>query len=166
MWCDALYLQFDSCVLCHNFCQSIDRTAVSRQSTLDGLVTSTEKWNRTVHTGLLPYNIEYHSKSHSTISMQVILEFTNLTTLYLHGNHICNLAEIKKLSGLPHLRTLTLHGNPIENQEGYRHFVLSTLPTLKQLDFSSVTKQNQRDAESWKKLCSKKMKIGKKKKAE
>ena len=55
-------------------------------------------------------------------------------------------------------------GNPLEALDGYRQFVLGTLPSLKQLDFSSVTKQDRADAENWKKLCSKKMKMSKKKK--
>jgi len=94
-----------------------------------------------------------------------LLQFPNMTTLYLHGNQLMSLNEVKRLSGLPCLRTLTLHGNPLEALDGYRPFVLGTLPSLKQLDFSSVTKQDRADAENWKKLCSKKMKMSKKKKA-
>ena len=33
-----------------------------------------------------------------------------MTTLYLHGNQLMSLNEVKRLSGLPCLRTLTLHG--------------------------------------------------------
>lgn len=91
-----------------------------------------------------------------------LLEFRSLTTLYLHGNQLMSLNEIKRLSGLANLRTLTLHGNPLEALDGYRQFVLGTVPSLKQLDFSSVTKQDRRDADNWKKLCSKKMKMSKK----
>ena len=43
-----------------------------------------------------------------------ILEFPNLKTLYLHGNYISNLEEVKKLQELPYLQTITLYGNPIE----------------------------------------------------
>jgi len=32
-----------------------------------------------------------------------ILEFPNLKTLYLHGNYIANLEEVKKLQDLPYL---------------------------------------------------------------
>jgi Leucine-rich repeat (LRR) protein len=42
------------------------------------------------------------------------LEFPNLKTLYLHGNYISNLEQVKKLQDLPYLQTLTLYGNPVE----------------------------------------------------
>lgn len=41
---------------------------------------------------------------------QSLLQFPNMTTLYLHGNQLMSLNEVKRLSGLPCLRTLTLHG--------------------------------------------------------
>lgn len=43
-----------------------------------------------------------------------ILNFPNLKTLYLHGNYISNLDEVKKLQDLPYLQTLNLYGNFIE----------------------------------------------------
>lgn len=115
-----------------------------------------------------PQAISWLDFSFNDISVlnDTLLEFPNLTTLYLHGNHIMSLAEIDRLAGVSKLRTLTLHGNPLEAVDGYRQYVLGTLPTLKQLDFSSVTKQDRQDAENWKKLCSKKMKMNKKKKAD
>lgn len=38
----------------------------------------------------------------------------NLKTLYLHVNYIPSFKEIEKLKGSQLLRTLTIHGNPIE----------------------------------------------------
>ena len=49
-----------------------------------------------------------------------ILQFQALKMLYLHGNKINRFADISKLKQLPNLYSLTLHGNPIENQPHYR----------------------------------------------
>jgi len=44
----------------------------------------------------------------------LVTDFPCLKTLYLHGNYILNLEEIRKLNTLPELHTLTLYGNPME----------------------------------------------------
>ncbi|XP_033063370.1 leucine-rich repeat-containing protein 51 isoform X2 [Trachypithecus francoisi] len=49
----------------------------------------------------------------------VLTTFFNLSVLYLHGNSIQNLGEVNKLAVLPRLRSLTLHGNPMEEEKGY-----------------------------------------------
>jgi hypothetical protein len=33
--------------------------------------------------------------------------------LYMHGNNISRLSEVRKLAALPALQKLTLHGNPV-----------------------------------------------------
>ncbi|KAJ3322984.1 Leucine-rich repeat-containing protein 51 [Blyttiomyces sp. JEL0837] len=71
-----------------------------------------------------------------------ILNFSKLSTLYLHANEITTLSEIDKLANLENLRTLTLHGNPIENCKGYRQYVVARIPKLKHLDFCAITKQD------------------------
>jgi Leucine-rich repeat (LRR) protein len=48
------------------------------------------------------------------IEEEIVTSFPLLKTLYLHGNYIYNLDEVKKLGGLRHLHTLTLYGNSIE----------------------------------------------------
>ncbi|XP_044274548.1 leucine-rich repeat-containing protein 51 isoform X2 [Varanus komodoensis] len=50
----------------------------------------------------------------------VLTTYYNLHHLNLHGNSIQQLSEVDKLAVLPHLRSLTLHGNPIEEEKGYR----------------------------------------------
>jgi Leucine-rich repeat (LRR) protein len=59
----------------------------------------------------------------------------SLKLLYLHANQIEDTAEIDSLSGLTQLKTLTLHGNPVENATApaYRYRVVAALPTLRQL---------------------------------
>ncbi|XP_078481874.1 leucine-rich repeat-containing protein 51-like isoform X1 [Ciona intestinalis] len=80
---------------------------------------------------------------------KVLTLFKNVRVLYLHGNTIEKIHEVQKLSSLPHLRNLTLHGNPIETERGYRQYVLSVLPGLRTLDFSGVTKQDRSGALTW-----------------
>ena len=45
-----------------------------------------------------------------------------LNVVYLHANKIATLAHVKVLRDLPDLRSLTLHGNPIEDKKHYRPF--------------------------------------------
>ncbi|XP_037071543.1 leucine-rich repeat-containing protein 51-like [Pollicipes pollicipes] len=68
---------------------------------------------------------------------------TSLRVLYFHANQLASLQEVAKLTMLPYLRALTLHGNPLE--EGtprYRTRVLLLLPGLRSLDFSAVTRRD------------------------
>lgn len=54
------------------------------------------------------------------LPQQVLTTLFNLSVLYLHGNSIQRLGEVNKLAILPRLRSLTLHGNPVEEEKGYR----------------------------------------------
>lgn len=82
-----------------------------------------------------------------TIIDPVLTTLHALRSLQLHGNSIARLGDVDKLRVLPRLRRLTLHGNPMEEQRGYRSYVLSLLPHLTSLDFSSVTRQDRNDAD-------------------
>ena len=82
--------------------------------------------------------------------------------LYFHGNNICTLAQVNKLSQLTELRTLTLHGNPIEIEPGYKQHVISTLPCLQTFDFSGITKSDRATADTWSKLNVPRVKVKKK----
>ncbi|XP_014645762.1 PREDICTED: leucine-rich repeat-containing protein 51 isoform X3 [Ceratotherium simum simum] len=73
----------------------------------------------------------------------VLTTFFNLSILYLHGNSIQRLGEVNKLAVLPRLRSLTLHGNPIEEEKGY----------------SEVTKADRTTAEVWKRMNIKPKKV-------
>ncbi|BES88075.1 Leucine-rich repeat-containing protein [Nesidiocoris tenuis] len=68
-----------------------------------------------------------------------ILKFRDMKILYLHGNCISSLENVAKLKSLKKLRTLTLHGCPVELVPFYRQHVISMLPQLKNLDFATVT---------------------------
>lgn len=82
----------------------------------------------------------------------VLTTYRHLSALNLHGNSISNLTEVEKLAALPNLKSLTLHGNPIETEPGYRSYILSLLPNLKTLDYSAVTKQDRVTAEVWRRM--------------
>ncbi|XP_030055169.1 leucine-rich repeat-containing protein 51 isoform X2 [Microcaecilia unicolor] len=82
----------------------------------------------------------------------VLTVFPNLSVLNLHGNSINRLSEVDKLADVHTLKSLTLHGNPIESEKGYRSYVLSLLPNLKSFDFSGVTKQDRVTAEVWRRM--------------
>uniref|UniRef100_A0A8D2BU61 Leucine-rich repeat-containing protein 51 n=1 Tax=Sus scrofa TaxID=9823 RepID=A0A8D2BU61_PIG len=82
----------------------------------------------------------------------VLTTFFNLSVLYLHGNSIQRLGEVNKLAVLPRLRSLTLHGNPIEEEKGYRQYVLCTVPRVTTFDFSGVTKADRATAQVWKRM--------------
>uniref|UniRef100_A0A8C2ZSJ1 Leucine-rich repeat-containing protein 51 n=1 Tax=Cyclopterus lumpus TaxID=8103 RepID=A0A8C2ZSJ1_CYCLU len=80
---------------------------------------------------------------------QVLCELHELRVLYLHGNNIFILSEVDRLGVLPHLHTVTLHGNMIETNKAYRNRVISALPQLKTMDFSAVTRQERVMAKIW-----------------
>ncbi|KAM9813105.1 leucine-rich repeat-containing protein 51 isoform 1-T1 [Syngnathus typhle] len=89
------------------------------------------------------------SFNHITNIDKVLCELLQLRVLYLHGNRIFTLSEVDKLQGLPHLHTITLHGNIIETNKAYRTHVISTLRGLKTMDFSVVTPQERALAQIW-----------------
>jgi Leucine-rich repeat (LRR) protein len=72
-----------------------------------------------------------------------LLNFPNLKCLYLHGNYISNLEEIRKLGKLHTLQILTLYANSIAQIKGYRLYCLgimySECETLKKFDSVLVT---------------------------
>jgi Leucine-rich repeat (LRR) protein len=82
-----------------------------------------------------------------------ILDFPELKALYLHGNYIYNLEEVKKLSNLENLISLTLHGNPIEQIPGYRLYALgimySKFGALKKLDSVVITRKEEEGCFVW-----------------
>ena len=94
--------------------------------------------------------IDFSFNEMTTID-ECLLQYRNLKILYLHGNCIEKLSEVDKLAALPHLQSLTLHGNPIEEIEGYRLYVLSKIPQLKNFDFSGVTKSDRMSSQTWSK---------------
>lgn len=94
-----------------------------------------------------PLNILWLDLSFNAISgvSETLAEhFPNLTTLYLHANKISKLSDIRKLSGLTKLRSLTMYGNPVEDNIHYRNMMIYAHPEIIQIDFCTIT-QRQRD---------------------
>ncbi|XP_073525638.1 leucine-rich repeat-containing protein 51 [Phyllobates terribilis] len=94
----------------------------------------------------------------------VLTSYRHLSVLNLHGNSIGDLSEVDKLAALPELKSLTLHGNPIESEKSYRSYILSLLPNLKTLDFSAVTKQDRVTADAWRRMNPKPRRVKRSKK--
>lgn len=80
-----------------------------------------------------------------------ILQYKNIKSLYLHGNHLADLNEVLKLRELPLLKSLAMHGNPMEEIKSppYRMFVIGALPSLQRLDFCTITPQDREEADLW-----------------
>lgn len=92
-------------------------------------------------------NIEVLSLSINKISS--LKDFQNcskLQELYIRRNNIRNLAEIKYLQRLPHLKTLWLSENPCADHPNYRQLVLSMLPNLAKLDDKEVSTSERNQA--------------------
>ncbi|GAB1607616.1 leucine-rich repeat-containing protein 51-like isoform X1 [Argonauta hians] len=76
-------------------------------------------------------------------------DFHNLQILYLHGNCLKDLTEVKRFQSMIYLKKLTLHGNPIEKIKEYKFTVLTTVPSLVEFDFSSVLRSDRESAQFW-----------------
>ena len=85
----------------------------------------------------------------TTISEQFLAQFPNLTTLYLHANKITRLTDLRKLSALPKLKSVTVYGNPVEEKKQYRSMLIYSCSNITQIDFCTIT-QRQRDQVSCK----------------
>ncbi|XP_075211230.1 leucine-rich repeat-containing protein 51-like [Lycorma delicatula] len=67
-----------------------------------------------------------------------IAKFINLKILYLHGNNIQDLQMVLKIKPLASLRTLTMHGNPIDSIPSYRSYLVKILDQIINLDFVTI----------------------------
>jgi hypothetical protein len=80
-----------------------------------------------------------------------VARLKGLSKLHLHANQIRDIHDVQKLTDLPKLRDLTLHGNPIEERGRgkYRNFIIATLPNLRSLDFTTLTERDKGIAQSF-----------------
>lgn len=94
----------------------------------------------------------------TSIPPKAFAKYGDMHTLHLHGNLLAKFSDIDHLAAcLPQLRSLALHGNPLEEKKHYRSYVISSFPHLKQLDFSSVTNGDRDKATTWAKIYKKAM---------
>ncbi|XP_041918903.1 leucine rich repeat containing 51 [Alosa sapidissima] len=133
--------------------RSAERKFCSRALRLNNnIITELSGLHSTVHALLSqPHQLAWLDLSFNDISHidTALIELEQLRVLYLHGNSISRLGEVDKLGSLPWLHTLTLHGNTLETEQGYRGYVIAAVPQLKMMDFSAVTNQERRMARIW-----------------
>merc|ERR1712226_1405036 len=79
-------------------------------------------------------------------------KFPNLKSLYLHVNFIADTKEFTKIMNLPVLRSLTVHGNPIDKIPNFRLYLISIFPQLKKLDTVLISKKERDNASVMKNL--------------
>jgi len=94
------------------------------------------------------YKLSWLDLSHNylkTLSPELV-KFPNLKTLNLHRNYICKLEELYKLQSLTNLRSITVHGNPLDTIPGFRIFVIGILPFLKRVDTVLVSSKESDNA--------------------
>ncbi|BHF68591.1 Protein tilB [Sparganum proliferum] len=70
----------------------------------------------------------------------------SLTKLDLTVNFIGDLTSVESLQNLENLRDLYLIGNPCADYEGYREFVIATLPQLKKRHFERREREKEESA--------------------
>ena len=70
-----------------------------------------------------------------------ILNLKYLKILYAHANYINEIKKVEILQQCKCLINLTLHGNPIEQIKGFRHFIVELIPTLEKFDFTLVSEK-------------------------
>ena len=112
--------------------------------------------------GLVPRHVKWIDLSNNNISHigESLENFHGLSVLYLHANNIKNLSEVKALSNLKKLTSITLFGNPIESHKHYKKYVLYLFPSLSKLDFSVITNQDREDCRAWASVFRKWLKEG------
>ncbi|XP_075070183.1 leucine-rich repeat-containing protein 72 isoform X2 [Mixophyes fleayi] len=72
---------------------------------------------------------------------------TSLHTLMLHDNHLAKLqTTVQELKGMSNLRILNLFHNPLDQDPGYRPYVIHHLPSVLLLDRESVAPKEKEDA--------------------
>lgn len=57
--------------------------------------------------------------------------------------------ELTKLQNIRKLRTLTIHGNPLDQLPNFRIFTIGLLPNLRKLDTVLVTYKERDNANVW-----------------
>ncbi|XP_023289397.1 protein tilB homolog, partial [Orussus abietinus] len=83
--------------------------------------------------------LEYLNLALNNIEVIENLEgLESLQKLDLTVNFIGDIRGVKTLSGNQNLEQLILTGNPCTDYDGYREFVIATLPQLKELDMQPI----------------------------
>jgi len=81
------------------------------------------------------------SSNHLTEIHPDILNLRYLKILYAHANYINEIKKVEILADCKCLINLTLHGNPIEQIKGFRHFIVELIPMLEKFDFTLISEK-------------------------
>lgn len=92
-------------------------------------------------------NLESASLSANNITtLQPFASCPNLKEIFVRRNKIASLSEVDCLKGLTQLRVLWLSDNPITQVDGYRDYVIRTLPQITKLDEDDITQEQRAKA--------------------
>lgn len=96
-------------------------------------------------------NLRWIDLSHNTFSKLTtdFGRFAQLRSLYLHCNKIRDMEELRKIQNISKLRTLTIHGNPLDQLPNFRTYVIAVLPNIKKLDTVLVSYKERDNAMVW-----------------
>lgn len=67
----------------------------------------------------------------------------------MHCNYIKDLKELQILKDCQNLKSLTIHGNPVETINNFRIYVIALLPQIKKIDTVLVSKKEKDNAFVW-----------------
>ena len=73
----------------------------------------------------------------------------SLRLLYLHDNQISTWEEMSKLTALPNILHITLYDNACSTIEGYRLYIVNSIPTLIALDLHVITDEERIEGASF-----------------
>ena len=80
----------------------------------------------------------------------LLLSYPKLSCVYFHGNQVRRSDEFETLGELPELRKFTAFGNPCEQSDkNYRYAVAASLPLVRSLDFTGITRKDREDIHLW-----------------
>ena len=69
-----------------------------------------------------------------------------MRTLNIHSNYIHDLNELRKLTPIKTLKSLTVHGNPLDLIPNFRLYIIGLLPQLQKLDTVLISKKERDNA--------------------
>lgn len=93
-----------------------------------------------------------------SISAEWFESVPNLCTLNIHANQISKLSDLKKLTVLKKLRSLTMCGNPVADCKHYRNMIIYFCSdNLVQLDFGCITNSEKQKVAIWEQVYRKKL---------
>ena len=90
------------------------------------------------HTNLQWLDISHNYLQHLDYDFK---HYPLLRTLYIHSNYLYDLNDLNQLSSREHLKTLTVHSNPLTEIPNFRCYTISILPQIKKLDSVLVSKK-------------------------